>query len=138
MIATLSTIGAAIATAASASDRDQPANPETFDWNVLNRPADQGTADERIRADRKPERQRRVFRANGHCRTEHNDCEQDSASALPKPERMIGYRLRSGEFWRACRGIEESPMAANRSFERALPGLVEGLDDVHVEILALA
>src|SRR6476469_7182218 len=51
---------------------------------------------------------------------------------------MIGHCLAAGEFWRARRGIEEPPMTANRPLKSALPGLVEGFDDVHVEILTLA
>jgi hypothetical protein len=73
-----------------------------------------------------------------HCCDENNDRENDSAGTLPDPEWMIGNGLRARELRRACCGIEEPPVSSNRSFESTLPGLVERLDDIHVEFLALA
>src|SRR5215470_19364254 len=51
---------------------------------------------------------------------------------------MIGHGLRAGKFRRPGRGIEESPMTADRPLESTFPRLIEGFDDVHVEIPALA
>ena len=51
---------------------------------------------------------------------------------------MIGNSLRTRELRRACCGVEEPPVSPNRAFKSTLPGLVERLDDVHVEFLALA
>ena len=59
------------------------------------------------------------------------------ASAWPDPVRMIGDRSVETEFRRAGRTVDDAPIAADRAFERAFPGLIEGLDDVDPEIFAL-
>ena len=64
--------------------------------------------------------------------------EQDSDQRAKEPMRVIGHRAAEGEFRSLGRAVENTPVAPGRAFERALPGLVEGLDDVDPEILALA
>lgn len=138
IVATLRTIGAAMATAASESERDQPPSPETLYRYSLDRPADQNAANERVHTDGKPERGWRVLCPDARGYSENYDRENDSADTLPDPERMIGHSLCAGELRRACRGIEESPMSAYCALKRTLPRLVERFDNVDVEFLALA
>src|SRR5215469_937609 len=115
IVATLRTIGAAIATAASASDRDQPPTPRLSIGMFST-----------VQPIRTPPTNAFALTAS------HSD------GGLPDPERVIGNGLRAREFRRACSGGEESPMSPHRPFECTLPGLVECLDDIHVELFALA
>ena len=55
MIAMLSTTGAADGHRGERERTRPAAQPEAFDRNVFDRPADQRAADECVRADRKPE-----------------------------------------------------------------------------------
>src|SRR5258708_19713000 len=50
---------------------------------------------------------------------------------------MIGDEAAAGEFWLSLISIEQPPMAADGSFEPALPGLIVRLDEVHAIVLAL-
>src|SRR6202051_1996637 len=52
--------------------------------------------------------------------------------------RVIGHRAAEAEFRSLGRTVENAPVTPGRAFARALPGLVERLDDVDPEILALA
>ena len=49
---------------------------------------------------------------------------------------MIGYRRAPGELGHARGIVEQSPMAADSAFERALPWFIERFDHVDVEFLA--
>ena len=54
-----------------------------------------------------------------------------------RPDRIIADRIGPGEFRRAV-FMEQAPEAAGRAFLVALPGLVEGLDEIVIERVRLA
>ncbi len=72
--------------------------------------------------------------AMDRCR-EHQGGQRNSAQGLPRPIRMVRHRLAPGKLLPARHVIEQSPMAADSPFQRALPGLVERLDHVDTEVL---
>ena len=52
--------------------------------------------------------------------------------------RVIGYSAAGKvEFRHAGRAVKNAPISAHRAFQRAFPRLIEGLDDIDPEILAL-
>ena len=50
---------------------------------------------------------------------------------------MLGNRAAEAEFEPVRRAVENAPIATDRPFERTLPGLIERLDDIDLEVLAL-
>jgi len=50
---------------------------------------------------------------------------------------MIGHRFAPFEFLCTVGVVEETPVAADGALQRPLPGLVESLDDVDVDLVAL-
>src|SRR5262249_11301741 len=54
---------------------------------------------------------------------------------LPYPPRVIGHRLAPGEFRLAQITAEQAPIPAYRSFQVALPRLVEGFDQIDAIVL---
>ena len=60
------------------------------------------------------------------------------ASACQGQSRMIGDGAAENEFRPAGRAVDDAPIAADGAFERALPGLIERLDDVDAEFSRFA
>ena len=82
-------------------------------------------------------RRSRQTDAPEHRCDEHQCGHQCAADDLPPPKGMIGDRLAPGELERAVVGVEQSPMPADGAFELPLPGLVERLDHIDAELVAL-
>ena len=68
--------------------------------------------------------------------TKNEGGEPHAARSLPAPVRMVGNRATPDEFGLPAVGVIDAPMAADGAFELALPGLIIGLDQVHLIILA--
>ena len=124
MVAALNATGARSATAASVSSRHQPPQPMlsigtlTSVQPISTPPAIALALTASHVANRWLAAPREKSRAENHKR------KGDAAGRLQLPLRMVGNRLAPLEF-RLTRGVvEQTPMAADHAFQRALPGLV--------------
>src|SRR5262249_725675 len=72
---------------------------------------------------------------------EGNEGEKGSANAEPcrdTPVGLVRYRLAKAKFGFPPRIVIKPPIAADSPFQKALPRLVEGFDQIHLPILLLS
>ena len=118
------------------------AKPETLDRRIFRGEADQHTGRQCQHRNCKPSRRfaRAIerFCPTGKARhKEDRGREFHAGHRLHQPMGMIGHRPSPGELGHAVIGVEQAPVPAHGAFKLAFPRLVERLDDVHVEAIAL-
>src|SRR4029077_5429308 len=120
-------------------ERAEPtADAEAFDRNRLNGPAEHHGGKERQRRYFRPQiRGKALYAPGSKGAGKGKGRKRDAGGRLPRPLRMLGNRAAEAEFEPVRRAVENAPVATDRPFERTLPGLIERLDDIDLEVLAL-
>ena len=118
---------------------------QAFQPQGLHRPAEGGARDRGDGRDPQPGQalgfRRAPFPPRGPGRPgpgqEGQAGQEDPQPRLPDPEGVIGDRLTPGKLCLPLLGIEQAPIATDGALPLALPGLVEGLDEVDAKLLPL-